>query len=323
MIKTILKNKIPIENSKINFVFSGRVAINILAKKFKKNATVLLPEYICNVVDKAFEEEYQIIRYSLNNKLEPSIQDLVNILKSHNVDILLLASLCGSGLFYEEIKNKKSKLHKLLMENNIEVIIDFAQDFYQINNLTLNNDKYHYIFSFNDKSFMGAMGAIIVTNSNLTNDIGTRKLSLTQKVVLSKDYLIKIIDCKLPNLLMSYRYIRGVKYMKSASCDLYEFSHCDNFPYSFVNYQISSIQLFFALIGISRLKKYKKIKQQFLNNNKSIIADNRFIETASFVVVNKVIAYRKQKKPYALYNNKFDSLHPNIRIVHNKGFCDK
>jgi hypothetical protein len=321
MISNLLKNKISIDNSKMTFMFSGRVAINILSKKFKKNRIVLIPKYICNVVDMAFEKEYKIIRYGVDEKFEPNIDELIYSINNNKVDILLLASLYGSGEFINELYDHKSKLYKAIKQKKLEVIIDFAQDFYRINSLTLEYKNYHYIFSFNDKSFMGSMGSIIVSNTDLSN-IVYKQLSVAQNIFLLKNYLIKVVNCKIPLLLKAYQLLRGIKNKKIIKME-YEFSTCKVFPYTYDNYKISSIQLFFALIGIFRLKVYYKNKCKYLNIHKDFM-QNRFVDTSAYIIVKgSDFQTNKFKPPYAYYNNQYDSLYPNLKIIHNKGFCDK
>lgn len=320
MIENILKNKIPIDKDNINFVFSGRVAINILAKKLKKSAIALIPNYICNVVDMAFEKEnYQIKRYKLNDDFEPLCEELLYFLKNFDIDILLVASIYGSGLFYKEINDEFSELYKIIKEKKVNVIIDFAQDFYQINNLVLKNKNYHHIFSFNDKSFMGAMGAIIISRLDIQHNIDFKEMSFKQKNILIKKYFLKLINCKALWLLTSYQFLRGIK--KSNKNALYDFSECRTFPYTFDNFKISNIQLLFALLGIFRLNKYIINKQSFMKKNK--YKNNELINTAAYIVVkdNNVLC-RKVKHPYAKYNDKKSSLYPDLLVVHNKGFCD-
>lgn len=319
MIRYFIKKKIPINNSKIYFIFSGRVAINILSKKFKKISVALIPEYICNVVDKSFNDNYKIIRYKLNNAFEPDMNILLELLASNKIDILLLASLYGSGDFMNDLYNKNSKLYQIIKDKNIEVIIDFAQDFYQIYTIHLNNYyHYHYIFSFNDKSFMGSMGGLIISNTNLTNDVETKKIPLKKIFTLAQRYFIKILHCKIPYL----NRFRDKK-IKNIPSDSFEFSYCNTFPYAYDNYRVSIFQLFLALLGIFRLKTYKKNKIKFIKNNTLFINKTKLMNTSTYLSFNVEIKNNKMKKPYAYFDNKYQSVYPDLNIIHNKGFCDK
>jgi len=322
MIKKLLKNKIPIDNNKVTFMFSGRVSINVLAKKFRKNAKVLIPDYICNVVDKAFEEAgYTIIRYKLKENFEPNIQEIIDCIEKNKIDILLFASLYGSDRFLDTVYNQNSKLCEVINSNQIEVIIDFAQDFYRINNLKLEQRNHHYIFSFNDKSFMGAMGAIIISNRDFSN-IKYEKLLFKQHIFLLKSYIIKILNCKTPWLLKNYQRIRRRK-IKNISKLEYEYSTCKVFPYQYNNYSVSNIQIFFALIGILQLNKYYKNQYEFLTDHREVLTMYGS-KTSAYVVVNDTNKIKnKIKKPYSYYNDEFTSKYPKLKIIHNKGFCDK
>ena len=324
MIKKLFLNQIPIPREKIIFSFSGRVALNLLAKKLKNTGTVLIPNYICNVVDEAFlREEFTIKRYSLHNTFEPNIDEIIDMILHENVDVLLLASLYGSGCFLDELYNKESKLSQTIKKYHIDVIIDFAQDFNQINHLSLSEDNYHYVFSFNDKSFLGSMGGIIITKLDFL-ELTYEELSIKNRLILIKNYVVKIITCKAKWLLRIYRLMRGVTDNKQVKKEEFEFSECILFPYTYKNYKISNIQVFIAWIGLLRLSKYRKGKNKIFNQNNDFL-NTKYVKMASYIInIQNSMSYKnKRKKPYALFDDKTKSLYPDINIIHNKGFCDK
>lgn len=322
MIKTLFKSRLPINNDKISFVFSGRVAIDILATKFKKNGVALIPEYICNVVDKAFEKDYKILRYRLDENFEPDIDGILDMINNNDVDMILFATIYGSGEFIQKLNDANSIINQRINEKSIKIIFDFAQDFYQIYNLSLKFNDYHYIFSFNDKSFLASMGALIVSNDILEKDIESKRLNTKQKYFLVKNYLVKIINCKIPYVLNIYKKLRGVKSNNIKKDKEFEFSVCESFPYQYINYKISNWQVLFALIGIFNLKKYRNRKQDFIKKENTILI-NKYISTSPYLIVKRNTFNHRLKRPYALYNNKYTSIYPNLMIIHNKGFCDK
>ena len=325
MISARLKKQFPIAENKINFMFSGRVAINVLAKEFKDKGTVLIPEYICNVVDKAFEESgYQIVRYKLKKDFEPDIDNIVKLIDKNSIDILLVASLYGSGKFMDVLNDHTSEIFSKITQQNIQVFIDFAQDFYRIYELDLSYPHYHYIFSFNDKSFMGMMGAMVVSDYDLS-DLSYKRLSVKQNIFLFKNYLQKLASCYLPLLITIYRFFRtkGDQNLSEARQG-FEFSYCKTFPYTFINYKVSSMQIFFAWIGIVFLNLQLKKKISFIKKYKTNIQQTRYVNTAAYCIWkgDKDIA-RKYKSPYAKHSDPYSSMYPNLKIYHNKGFCDQ
>lgn len=282
-----------------------------MSKKFKKNSTVLIPEYICNVVDKSFDDSYKIIRYKLDENFEPDMDVLLG----------LLASLYGSGCFMNSLNNEGSKLYEIIKKRKIEVVIDFAQDFYQIYKILTNNCNYHYVFSFNDKSFMGAMGGIIISNVNFSDDTEKKKLGMKKNIILVKRYFFKFLFCKVPY----FKRLRDKRRINLPREDSFEFSYCNVFPYTYDNYRISNFQVFLALLGVFRLKNYKKKKRKFIENNFNYINKTKLIDTSTYLSFNKVVESNenKIKKTYGCFNNKYKSIYPDLKIIHNKGFCDK
>jgi len=329
ILSKILKKKIPIDNDYIYFTFSGRTALNILAKALaKRKRTALIPSYVCNVVHKAFEiENYKIITYRINDKFEPDIDAIVKIIEENEIDVVLFASIYGSGEFLDELHNTNSTLYKLIREKKVEVIIDFAQDLYQIYNLPKYDKNYHYFFSFNDKSFMSVMGGMIVSKLNLDSGIGLEKLSIRQKILILAIYLLKLVNCKASLLLKFYKETKYKVLGKPRLIESpYDYSECASFPYTFNNYKISGIQLLFAIIGFSLLPKYKKKKERLIRTLEGKLVKTKFINTAAYVALKEGCPlhgiHNKVKKSYARLHNKCESEYPNLVVIHNKGFCD-
>lgn len=292
--------------------FSGRVALRVLAEKFynenNNNNTVLIPDYICNVVSKSFDKtKWNIITYRTNDILETDLDYLLNIIKECQPTVILGASIFGSSALIDLLKNKR--LIVKIRERKIKVILDIAQDIRLIDELpTGYSDCIYGVISFNDKSFLGMMGGGVVTSQPLV--YLTKSLTMKQLASLYYKLLIKT----------SSRYENKAI---NSSKNSFEYSFCQSFPYTFESYKIAKIQVILALIGLFNLKYYSKQKNKFLTLDLHL--STRFSNTAAYLILknnNKKNVDHKIKYSYADVESPETSLRKDLYIIHNKGFYD-
>ena len=320
MFKKQITNILGCKEHNTYFIFSGRVAINLIARKNKKHGKVLIPEYICNVVDKAFiKEGYTVIRYPIDDNFEPSFEKIKEIILKEKIDIILFVSLYGSGKWINTIK-EESLFLKLIRAKDIKLILDLAQDLSLINQFKEKLPMKTYIISsFNFKSIPNIMGGIIITKEKL--DIQYKKLEFKNKFIIFKMFIINYLDCKHKKLLEKYKRFRNIN-NSSVIDDSYEYSECTIFPYQFEHYKPTFLQQYLAYIGIKKLDKYNKKKLQFLNTIK--VKKTPFYKTATYVICdNNVSDSDRLKKPYAINNQPNTSIYPELKICSNRGYCNK
>jgi hypothetical protein len=311
-LKKSLINTLQLPEDKTEVLFSGRVAINLLAKTLRKDGRVLMPDYLCNVVEKAFLlENYEILKYSLDELFEPNETEVLKILRTQKIDVVLFASIYGSGQFLTRLHNPSDTLNKEINRRNISVIIDLAQDLFLTPITKIENRNYHYVFSFNDKSIRGIMGSLLVSHLSKHIIYPQQQLSLQQNLKLILDWLKKGIK----GLIGYYPKSQKLKF---------DHSVCRVFPFEYINYKPSIIQVLIALLGTKYMPIYKNRKMNFLKRNKQHVLMTFYCITTPYLVFkNDLLLNRKTKSPYAVNNIPYMSLKPNLKIFHNKGFDDR
>lgn len=284
--------------------FSGRIAINQLASSINNSQRkALIPDYICNVVNIALEKAgYEIFTYKIDNYYEPNIPEISSIIDKERISLLVTASIYGSSAMIDDLLDKS--LLNAINKNDTHVLIDLCQDFQLLKSLPKNVDQRLSIaVSFNDKSFFGAMGGGLFTNLKLNEE--PTKLSMKKRVSL-----VKIIIRKL---------IKGNKFNDKKN---FEYSYCKDFPYELINYRPSRLQLMLAIAGIRNFRLINKIKKMQLEKIPGIIR-TKHVNTAAYVQLdNDSNIIQLRKTPYAIHGKPDKSLHPEIKVVHNKGFLD-
>jgi len=307
--------------------FSGRVAISKIAEKIKsgdKNIA-LIPDYICNVVNMALEKSgYEILTYKTDQYFEPIYNNLVEILCSNdNINLLITANIYGSSAFLEELDSDYFK--NIIINKNIHVIVDLCQDITLLNKLPENyGSNLSAVISFNDKSFPGVMGGGIITQVDIpesNNNLVFDKIFKLYYIFFRKQ-LINVLN----NYPSAKRAIKYTLITYRENCREFDYSYCKNFPYLITDYNISKIQIILALIGFKNLSTIHDNKKNIIRNYKKDIVKTKHFSTSPYLVIsssNKLILKNKIKKPYAIHNRPYESIHGSMFIIHNKGFYDK
>lgn len=310
--KKILKKKILIQitNTSLvdsHFFSSGRAAIKSIGDCIydNDNDNILIPEYLCNVVQSALEaSSCRCTTYPLNNDLEPDILFLVEKIKSGNYNGVVIAPIFGSqcGLNWW----LSPQAIKLVNTCKINLIFDFCQDISLEKKFNILNvyKKAYIVFSFNDKSIPGLMGGLLIGN-NLSN-IQKVNISIKQSIEIRLHAILKVI-----NLFRPSDKVRESKY---------DYSYCKRFPYTHDAIEISGYQLVLAFLGLNALDKYNRKKSKIRNQ-----LEYRHLpesKTSAYVISSMDIVSLKLKNSYALHDNPSVSLRPDLKIYHVKGFDD-
>jgi hypothetical protein len=293
--------------------FSGRVALYILSlhlKKISSSSVALIPDYVCNVVHRAFTMAgWDIAEYRTNEIFEAEWQDIMTAIRKYNAGVLVGSSVFGSSALLKFLADpsKQSQLRTL----GIQVVVDIAQDISLIDHIPPNcSDFLHAVISFNDKSFPGSMGGGILSKS--IRGYFSHSLSIFEKIRLYRWFLLK-----------SFSMIQKKYY---ASGNRYDFSTCDIFPYEIKSIRPVKLQLILGIIGMYSLPYYQSKKKALLRHNLHL--RTVYAETAAYLVyrdrslVPQTAMRRHIKPPYATDYNRNLSLRPSDLIVHNKGFFD-
>lgn len=119
-------NKVP-KIKDVVYTSSGRSAIKLVLNEIKLNNRVaLLPAYTCGSVIKPFiEENFKIQYFNLNENMEVSIKEIIEMADIYKPSILLFHQYFG----FETNKNI-SLLIRELKKRNIKVIEDITQNLY-------------------------------------------------------------------------------------------------------------------------------------------------------------------------------------------------
>lgn len=301
--------------------FSGRSALFSLAVHLRPRnvkPVVLVPDYVCNIVPKAFIlAGYEIVTYRTDKYLEPSWEDLVALLHQTNAHVLVGASVFGSSGLLCELENPRKLA--FLRSRGVHVVLDLAQDVRLRTRLPLlGHDFVHAILSFNDKSFPGAMGGGILSAHDVPR-AGEERPTFRRRLVLYRILCRKYVAGFL-GVFRSKRALRGLDY-----------AACEKYPYQIERGLLppQKLQIILGLVGLKLIRRLDARKQRLLREN--LHMPTMFASSAAFLLMgnplfgkqSSVASRRRRKMPYALQDNPARGLRMNDFIVHNKGFFDR
>lgn len=231
---------------------SGRSALACLLNDIKSKGynTILLPDYICNVVYEAARYcGMMIIPYKTDDNYKVFIPDIIEKLTENCC--ILFASYLGRSQNYTDIVRKIRSI-----KPNTIIIYDECQNIIGANKITLDYNS-HIILSFNNKITPGLLGGAIVSlNKNYTINKRNIFSDFKYNVVCFLAY-IKY------NLLLLYTAITG-KYPEPKAIEI---SSC-NGKYSVEPTMISSISLAAAFMSLKNLTFHQKV---LLKNDEFLI----------------------------------------------------
>ncbi len=300
------------------FYFSGRVALNSLALATPaEKKVILLPDYICNVVYTPFVTNSFVIKtYSTTEYFEPDIEQLQEIVQHSSASTLLLAPIFGADGGQSWITSDEGRDWR--ERNNLHLIFDACQDISRCYSSQFKGEKnISIISSFNDKSFPGVMGAVVYSD---VKDPNYSKASLKDTKRVLHCFLKKISAIVLaPYFRLKLKHHHRTKKSKPD----FEYSYCDKFPFDLRHSAATGIQVSIASAGLIFRRIYQKSRDKFVSNYESEVIKTPHHMTAPYLVVRRYIQGVKLKSPYAVHGNPLQSLRPNIKAQHCKGFRDK
>ncbi len=313
------------ENDKWAFSmqFSGRVAIKKITRSVSKEqmgSYALVPRYICNVVPMAVKEGgLEVIFYDTDNNFMPDQEQLSSLLEGYNIALLVICPLYGSdgGVSF---LNEKSFI-KYLNISMTTVLVDTCQNIEYMKELVSckkwSYERTVYVCSFNNKNIPGVMGGgILSRHSDIYNYETDGQTYPPFKIFIYGLY--KYILIPLKTILLGTRK----KNLHSSTKVNFEFTVAKNFPYQLIDFQLSKLQIAFALLGIKKLPSYKKRQASFLKANKGRYLELPHVSTASHLIwiANKPPHGMQFKPSYALHDKKEISEKPELAIISNGGF---
>lgn len=292
--------------------FSGRAALFELACVRRKECgapVALYPDYVCNIVPRALTEAgWTAEAYLTDDCLETDWDALCARMRRGDVGLLVGASVFGSSGLLDFLADGEKRA--VLEDFGVQVIADLAQDVRLVRRLPeAAGALVRCVVSFNDKSFPGAMGGGILSDTPMPAAgpaLGGGQLRfLYKRMILSR--------------LAQMAQRRAKKAPKS----VFEYSNCDVFPFRFSdNYRPAKLQLVCAVRGMASLERYQAAKRRLLDRQAHI--KTRFASSAAYLIARDagIGEGRLHKRSYAIEGRPDTSLRPDMLIVHNKGFGD-
>ena len=301
--------------------FSGRVALFRLASAVKKQGgtRVVLPDYVCNVVHKAFlEAGLEIDTFPTSNTFEPDIDQIkLSIESSAEPAILCLAPIMGSEGGVEWVLSDEGRGWRA--RHRITLIIDMCQDFSRARSLAVHNDHASAVItSFNDKSFPGCMGAAVWGD---LADCGFDRPGFSEEVKIFR-FAIKRV---LVSVARTLRYSLGlnVPVPLSSTRPQFDFSYCDAFPYDLHHGAATRLQVGVAAAGVICHGIYASRRKKISVCEAGNVIQTPFSASSPFILVNQFLDTRRRRKlPYALHFDPENSQRPDLKVQHRKGFDD-
>jgi hypothetical protein len=314
------------EDFDVILVDSGRSALYdflIYVKNMeenKKRCEVLIPNYICNVVDKAVIRSHFIpIRYETDEFFRPIVKDVVAKISDKTLAVIF-APIFGS---YDDTFIQTADLVK---KRSAKVFIVF--DNAQCIDLKPPPNTDAVILSFNNKDVWGVMGgALLLKRKRFSSKFSPENLSFYEEL----HYLFEFFK-------RTYKIL-----LKNSSSQLlklntfhFEYSTCSRFPYTLNKKAISKISLTFALYGLNELRNYRerRIKnyeafKKWCKNYKNVrIIETKNVSTSPFIpiIVNENVQetlstfsnfHVQVKMPYAVDGNPKASFKENVLAIPN------
>jgi hypothetical protein len=327
-----LRRRFEVNGYRFTAEFSGRVALYRLARAIRSDregAVALIPDYICNVVNIALEQAgFDIRSYTTDDRFEPIRSEIEErLLVDDSISVFLTANVYGSSAFLQGLHEERFR--DLVLRRNIHVVVDLCQDISLVDQLPVGyGQNLSSVISFNDKSIPGIMGGGMITRLDVPLPEGMP--SLSQTVLLYRMLILKRIKCLLEKTSVS-KIVKGLYdflFRKSSRPNQrskqYAYSYCRSFPYTIANVGITKIQIIAALIGLRYISQIESRKRRFALSCPKVVA-TRYYDSSPYLVVSSFDSQhsgRKRKRPYAVDRHPEQSLRSDLKVIHNKGFCD-
>ena len=169
--KTIQYIKDLIGNNDIECLMlrSGRSCLRYVFLNTHK--TVLLPDYTCNVVEKA-AEGHRVDFYHVDEHYRYSLEEVLNYIKNKpDCTVVISSYLNRSNNWNEIIKRIRG------ISTECVIVFDECQNSLNLNSMVPVLDNVFYILSFNNKMSLGFLGGMIIGKKLHQHSIKKNKIS--------------------------------------------------------------------------------------------------------------------------------------------------
>jgi hypothetical protein len=223
--------------------------------------------------------------------------------------LLVTASVFGSSALLDWLSQEVTR--RRLVGAGVHVLVDLCQDVRLAKRLPSGyGSSLEAAVSFNEKSIPGIMGGGILSERSPMP--AESQLSLERKVRLF--------------LWALWRSVRGPEWLRRGYGGAFEYSTGVGFPYELERFPAQRLQLAFALAGLRDLERFQLKQGEWWASHGKACAPTPYGSSAPYVLIlseENVGENRRRKAPYACPGRPEESLRPNQRIVHNKGFWDE
>lgn len=286
--------------------FSGRTALELVAQAFEpERRTLLLPAYLCNVVALAFERQgWTLVGYEVDEDFQPDNAALLARAADCGASAVLLAPLYGSdgGLRWW----LAPAVAQQCRQQRLALVLDLCQDAAWLREVPAGWQGGAVVLSFNDKSFPGAMGAVLWTD-----------LPCDEPPAPGPAVALRLLGWRLRVLLGSLR--RG-----ASAAEGFEYSQATQFPHDFSIPGATRWQLALGLLGLRGLARWQQRRRAALQRGDVKPAGPSVGSSSPYVLVAADDPGRhRRKSPYAVADAPTQSLRPALQVRHNKGFDDR
>lgn len=240
------------EDFDVILVDSGRSALyDFLSyvrklKEFKNKDEVLIPDYICNVVDKAVIQSNLVpMKYRTDEYFRPVVKDACAKISAKTLAVIF-APIFGS--YNDDVFTQATELVKSSSE--VFIIYDNAQCI--DHKPPLDTDA--VILSFNNKDIWGVMGgALLLKRDRFNSRLDTEELSFYDELRYLLEFFKKV-----------YKILRKEPPSLLSKLNRWHLEHsmCSRFPYMLNKNAISKISLIFTVLGLNELESYKMRRKE-------------------------------------------------------------
>jgi hypothetical protein len=311
------------------FYFSGRVAIYRLAQTLRHEVSVvILPDYICNVLYRVFiDAGFEVISYTTTELLEPSLQDIKYLVhKANRPTVLCLAPIMGAEGGQNWITSPQGREWR--NQNKVVLLFDCCQDITRLFNPEFDREKnFAIVSSFNDKSFAGVMGAVVVTD---IQDKGFRNATAMESLRIGHLLIFRILSpcLKIVRTIILSLICKPKKpdfnSLSVVASEKFDYSYCLDFPHTLSHSGATKLQIGIGVAGLLFRRWYIGRKINYMERVLVEPIRTPFFMTASYVMTDNQDPIKlKSKLPYAIHGRPTESLRPLIKSFHFKGFFDR
>jgi hypothetical protein len=305
------------------FYFSGRVALFRIAQAVRpRSRLAILPEYICNVVHRAFVEAgFEVRTYRQNDLLEPEVDDIKKLIaNADGSSVLCLAPLLGADGGQTWITSGEGRTWR--NENQVTLVLDYCQDMGRLFRADVSGERdFAVVCSFNDKTFPGVMGAVVVTD---LVDLTYRRPTMAERLGIYRLFVTKLTRQAgrfFKRFFLRALSHRGQNKFGSPSYK-FEYSSCSTFPYTLRHSAATRLQIAVGVAGRLFSAAYLARKSKYIEKGLVKPLPTPYFSTSAYVLVGRNQRPLKAKLPYAIHGSPAESLRPSLQACHFKGFWD-